>query len=93
LHAPGYNWCRIDNQVLAKEQNTLPKTMGKADIMAIATLLKFMLALVGIILTFVFVITGLIRKDDRKLKRGGLIFIGTCVLIIVLATIEFLILT
>ena len=60
--------------------------------MAIGTLLKFIIGLAGIVLTLVFIIMGIVRKDNSKLKKGGLIFLGTWVILIVLGTLEFLIL-
>jgi len=64
--------------------------MEKIDIMAIGTILKFSLGLIGITTTVVLLVIGLLKKDNRKVKKAGLIFLGTWVIVIVLGTIEFL---
>lgn len=66
--------------------------MDRADAMAIGTILKFLLGLFGIMLTLIFLIAGLMKKDNQRLKKAGLIFIVTWIIIIVIGTIEFLIL-
>ena len=67
--------------------------MDKAELMTIGTIIKFALGLIGIITTMVLLFMGLIKKDNKRLKRAGLIFLGTCLTLIVLGTIEFLFLT
>jgi uncharacterized membrane protein YozB (DUF420 family) len=64
--------------------------MEKGDLMAIGTILKFALGFIGIIMTLVLLITGLVKKDTKKLKKAGLIFGGTWLILIILGTIEFL---
>ena len=60
--------------------------------MAIGTILKFLLGFIGIVMVLIFLVMGLIKKDNKKLKKAGLIFISTWVILIILGTIEFLIL-
>ena len=66
--------------------------MEKGDLMAIGTILKFLLGVFGIVMTLILFVMGLIKKDNKKLKKAGLIFIATWVILIVLGTIEFWIL-
>ena len=66
--------------------------MDKGDLMAIATILKFLLGFMGLVLTIVLLIIGLVKKDNKKVKRAGLIFIATWVILIILGTIDFLLL-
>lgn len=58
--------------------------------MTIGSILKFLLGLVGITTTLVLLVGGLLKKDNKKLKKAGLMFLGTWVILIVLGTIEFL---
>ena len=67
--------------------------MDKGDLMAFGTILKFLIGLIGLILTIVLLITGLVKKDNKKLKRAGLVFIATWVILIILGAIEFAFLT
>ena len=66
------------------------KTMDKAELMALGTIIKLILGLIGIVATMVLLVMGLIKKDNKRLKRAGLIFLGTFLTLIVLGTIEFL---
>ncbi|MCB0541174.1 MAG: hypothetical protein KDE33_26945 [Bacteroidetes bacterium] len=63
--------------------------MDKAELMAIGTLIKVALGLVGITWTIVLLVGGLINKDNKRLKKGGLVFLGTWVILLVLGAIEF----
>ena len=65
--------------------------MNKAELMTLGTVIKFILGLIGIIMTIVLLSMGLIKKDNKRLKRAGLIFLGTWLILIVLTAIEFLI--
>jgi len=58
--------------------------------MAIGTILKFLIGLVGIVLTLILLVMGLMKKDNKKLKKAGLVFIATWAILILLGTIEFL---
>jgi hypothetical protein len=62
--------------------------MGKAELMAIGTILKVLLGLIGIVLTLVLLILGLVKKDNKKLKRAGLVFVMTVGISILLSAIE-----
>jgi len=64
--------------------------MSKSEAMAIGTLLKALLALIGIIATLTFLVIAVIKRDNGRLKKAGLIFAGTCLALIILSTIEFL---
>lgn len=66
--------------------------MEKGDIMAIGTILKFLLGFIGIMVTLILLVMGLLKKDNKKLIKAGLIFIATWVILIALGTIEFWIL-
>lgn len=61
--------------------------------MAIGTILKFLLGVFGIVMTLILFVMGLIKKDNKKLKKAGFIFIATWVILIVLGIIEFSFLT
>jgi len=67
--------------------------MDKTTIMALGTLVKFVIGLGGILSTLIILTIGIARKDNDKVKRAGLIFAGTWVLLLVLAGIEFVILS
>ncbi|MGE0773392.1 MAG: hypothetical protein AB7K37_16890 [Cyclobacteriaceae bacterium] len=66
--------------------------MDKADIMTLGSILKFGLGFVGIVTTLVLLTAGLVKKDNKKIKKAGLIFLGTWVILILLGTLEFLVL-
>lgn len=63
--------------------------MDKVDFMIIMSILKFGLAFVGIIVTLVMIVKGLVKKDQTKFKKAGLVFLGTCGILILLSAIEF----
>lgn len=63
--------------------------MEKVDLMAIGSILKFALGFSGIATTLILLISGLATKNKRKLKKSGLVFLGTWLLLIILAAIEF----
>ena len=60
--------------------------------MLIGTILKFSLGLIGMISTLVFFFAGLINKDNSKLKKAGLVFLATWLVLLLLSAFEFLIL-
>ena len=64
--------------------------MDKAELMALVSIIKFVFGLIGLITTMVLLFVGLIKKDNKRLKCAGLFFLGTCLTIIALGTIEFL---
>lgn len=57
--------------------------------MAMGAILKFLIGFIGVITTLFLLVTGLIKKDKRKLGRAGLVFVGTWVILIALTVIEF----
>lgn len=66
--------------------------MEKVDFMAVGSIVKLIFGLVGIALTLYWLTVGLIRKDNRKLKRAGMTFAAIWLALVVLTAIEFLIL-
>jgi len=60
--------------------------------MAIGSLLKVVIGLGGIVTTMVVFAIGIVRKDKQKLKRAGLFFVATWVILLVLGGIEFVLL-
>jgi len=66
--------------------------MDKAELMALGTVIKFLIGLGGIILSLVFLAVGLIKKDNTRLKRAGLVFVGIWLILLVFGAVEFLIL-
>ena len=68
------------------------KRMDKNTLMTLGTILKFVIGLGGIVTTLVLLTIGLAKKDKKKLKKAGLVFLGTFVLLLVLGVIEFVIL-
>ena len=66
--------------------------MDKGDYMAIGTIFKFLLGFIGVITTLVLLVTGLMKKDNKKLKRAGLVFAGNWVILILMTAIEFFLL-
>lgn len=61
--------------------------------MLVSTVLKLGVGLVGVVVALVLFISGLKKKDNRKLRRAGLVFMVVWVMVIVLGVIEFLFLT
>lgn len=66
--------------------------MEENTLMALGTIVKFVIGLGGIVTTLVILTIGIVRKDNKKLKKAGLIFVATWVLLLVLSGIEFMIL-
>ena len=61
--------------------------------MVIGSLIKIVIALVGLLWTMGLLIVALTRKNKKKLKQAGFIFVGTWTLLIIISVIEFLILS
>lgn len=59
--------------------------------MVTGSLIKIVIALVGLLWTMGLLIVGLTRKNKNKLRQAGLIFAGTWTLLITITVIEFLI--
>lgn len=66
--------------------------MEKVDFMVMGTIVKFVLAFIGVVATLVLLVTGLANKNNKIIAKSGLIFLLTCGMLIVLSTIEFLLL-
>jgi uncharacterized membrane protein len=66
--------------------------MDKAELMALGSIINSVLGFIGIVTTMTLLFLGVIKKDNKKLKRAGLVFVGTFLISIILAIIEFLIL-
>lgn len=64
--------------------------MDKFEFTAIFSFLKFAIGLIGIIGTLVLLVWGFVVKDNKKLKKAGLIFLGAWLILITLGVIEFL---
>ncbi len=56
--------------------------------MVIGGLLKFSIGLIGLSLAILILAWGLIKKDNKKIKRAVVIFIGTWILLLLIALIE-----
>lgn len=67
--------------------------MDKPELMALGTIIKFILGLIGITWTIILIVGGLIKKDNKRLKKSGLILLGTFAILIVLGIVEFLVLS
>jgi len=65
--------------------------MNREQLMIAFSVIDILIAIVGLLLTFGFIILGLVKKDNKRLKKGALIFVSTWVLLFVLRVIEFLI--
>lgn len=57
--------------------------------MEIAGYIKFAIMLIGMLATLVYLIPGIKNDDKLKKSRGGLLFVCTCVLILIVTIIEF----
>lgn len=57
--------------------------------MVITTYLKMGIMLIGMIGTFSYLIPGLKNNDQLKKNRGGIIFMVTCLLVLLVSIIEF----
>ena len=51
--------------------------IDKTDLMALGTILKLFVGIIGIIWSIALLIGGIIKKNNKRLKKAGLIFIGT----------------
>jgi hypothetical protein len=52
-------------------------------------ILKFAVALIGLSVTLLILILGLVKKDNSKIKRAVVIFAWTWVLLLLIGAIEF----
>lgn len=57
--------------------------------MEIGSLLKFSIGLVGLSIALLILIWGFVKKDNSKIKRAALIFIGTWVILLLIGLLEF----
>jgi hypothetical protein len=57
--------------------------------MVVASFLKIVLTLLGLITTMYFLIQGLMRKDRKKFKNAAIIFFSTALLLIMISILEF----
>ena len=58
--------------------------------MVIGGLLKFSIGLIGLSLAILVLVLGLIKKDNKKIKRAAVIFLITWVVLLLIALIELL---
>ncbi|MBI1770324.1 MAG: hypothetical protein HY015_04430 [Bacteroidetes bacterium] len=49
---------------------------------------KFSIGLIGLSLAILILVWGLIKKDNKKIKRAAIVFIVTWVLLLLIALIE-----
>lgn len=57
--------------------------------MVITTYLKLAIMLMGTLATLSFLIPGLMKNDPVKKSRAGILFVCTCVLVLIVSIIEF----
>jgi hypothetical protein len=57
--------------------------------MVTVSLIKILITLAGLLGTFGLAILGLVTKDKSKIKRAGILFVGTWVILILITIIEF----
>ncbi len=65
--------------------------MTKEDLMVIVGVLKYLLGFVGISLTIILLSWGVVAKNNKRVRRAGIIFLSTCGLLILITLIEFLV--
>ena len=56
--------------------------------MVIGGLLKFSIGLTGLSLAILFLVWGLVKKENKKIKRAAAIFLITWVALLLIALIE-----
>lgn len=56
--------------------------------MIIGGLFKFSVGLIGLSLAVLILVWGLLKKDNKKIKRAVVIFIGTWVILLIIALAE-----
>jgi uncharacterized membrane protein YecN with MAPEG domain len=56
--------------------------------MVIGGLLKFTIGLIGLSIAIIVLVWGLIKKDNKKIKRAAVIFLITWVALLLIALIE-----
>jgi len=57
--------------------------------MEIAGYIKFAIMIIGMLATLVYLIPGLKNDDQLKKTRAGLLFVCTCVAVMIVTIIEF----
>ena len=58
--------------------------------MVIGSLLKFSIGLIGLSLAILVLVWGLIKKDNKKIKRAAVIFLITWATLLLIALVELL---
>jgi hypothetical protein len=53
------------------------------------SLLKVLIVVAELVLTFVFLINEVIKKDRKRIKKSGIVFISIWILILAITIIEF----
>lgn len=54
---------------------------------------KFAIGLIGMSLAVLILIWGLVKKDNKKIKRAVTLFIGTWIALLLIALVEIILLT
>ncbi|MBS1682045.1 MAG: hypothetical protein JST48_10050 [Bacteroidetes bacterium] len=57
--------------------------------MASEHILKFAIGLIGLSVTVLILVWGLIKKDSQKIKRAAVIFIITWIILLLVGLLEF----
>lgn len=57
--------------------------------MIVGGLLKFSIGLIGLSVALLILIWGFVKKDNSKIKRAAVIFIGTWAILLVIGLLEF----
>ena len=59
--------------------------------MIIASYIKFAIMIIGMLATLIYLIPGIKNDDKLKKSRAGILFVCTCVAVMIVTIIEFLI--
>ena len=59
----------------------------------VVSMIKYIVALVGLMLTFWFLVTGLYRNDKARFVKAVLVFISAAAILILFSVIEFYLLS
>jgi hypothetical protein len=59
--------------------------------MYIGVVINGIIGLIGLLTIFGLLVVALVRKDKKKLRQAGLIFVGTLTILTIASVIEFLI--
>ncbi|MBS1505771.1 MAG: hypothetical protein JSS79_03900 [Bacteroidetes bacterium] len=57
--------------------------------MEIGSLLKFSIGLIGLSVALLILVLGFVKKDNAKIKRAAVVFIGTWVVLLMIGLLEF----